>query len=68
MNSYDRGRYADLMLNRLRSGKEFNDNQADMLIALGTNKNSSDEEIETILRVQVSNNPPINCVIPDYVE
>ncbi len=68
MDSYDRGRYADMLLSHLRSGREFNDNQADMLIELGTNKDRSYDEIETILRVQVANNPPKHCVLPDYVE
>lgn len=68
MNSYDKGRYSDLLLNQLRSGRPFNDNQKEMLIVLGTNENRSDEDIETALRVVRSKNPPRHCVLPDVTE
>lgn len=68
MNSYDKGRYADLLLNHLRTGVAFNDNQAEMLIALGTNVNRSNEDIETALRVVISKNPPRHCVLPEVAE
>ncbi|MES0327649.1 MAG: hypothetical protein ABUK13_05600 [Gammaproteobacteria bacterium] len=66
MNSTDKGRYADLLLTQLASGRDFNDNQRQMLIELGTNAERSRDDIETALRMAIAKNPPQHCVMPEY--
>jgi hypothetical protein len=65
MNSTDKGRYADLLLTQLASGKDFNDNQRQMLIDLGTNADRDSDDIETMLRMVVAKNPPKHCLMPE---
>lgn len=65
MNSTDKGRYADLLLTQLASGKDFNDNQRQMLIELGTNAERSRDDIETALRMAIAKNPPKHCLMPE---
>ena len=66
MNSTDKGRYADILLTQLATGKDFNDNQRQMLIDLGTNAERSRDDIETALRMVISKNPPRHCLTPEY--
>lgn len=66
MNSTDKGRYADLLLTQLATGKDFNDNQRQMLIELGTNAERSRDDIETTLRMAIAKNPPKHCLTPEY--
>ena len=65
MNSTDKGRYADLLLTQLASGKDFNDNQRQMLIELGTNAERPRDDIETALRMAIAKNPPVQCLMPE---
>lgn len=64
MTSEEKGEFAELLLQHLNSGREFNDNQAEMLLAMGTSRDAEPYEIGKVLRDQIKKNPPRHCLTP----
>lgn len=67
MNSNDKGRYADLILQALQAGRELNHNQREMLRSMAIDPDMMDYEIADALSVVVRRNPPTHCVMPETV-
>lgn len=65
MTNDQRGEYAELLLQHMRSGKPFNTNQQFMLVELGTHPDEPEYEIEAALSKALKRSPPSYALTPE---
>lgn len=65
MTNDQRGEYSELLLQHLRSGRPFNDNQQFMLVALGTHPDEPIHDIEATLMKVTRRTPPSYAIMPE---
>lgn len=65
VNSEEKGQFASLLLQHMDTNRPFNDNQREMLIALGTNEFEPRADIRATLVQCVNNNPSTGSLLPE---